>query len=80
LLLEKSADMSNNKDKKKPISRSSRAGLQVCFLSIVGHMCVWMCTCMYVCECVSQSLSLLPGPTTSIKQILLWFLLLCVCT
>jgi hypothetical protein len=58
LLLEKSADMSDNKDKKKPISRSSRAGLQVCFLSIVGHMCVWICMCMYVCECVSLTPSL----------------------
>ncbi len=58
LLLEKSADMSDNKDKKKPISRSSRAGLQVFSLSIVGHMCVWICICMYVCECVSLTPSL----------------------
>ncbi len=58
LLLEKSADMSDNKDKKKPISRSSRAGLQVFFLSIVGHMCVLICMCMYVCECVSLTPSL----------------------
>jgi histone H2A len=32
LLMGKSTDVDNKKDKKKPISRSSRARLQACFL------------------------------------------------